>query len=202
MSYYSYQPENGHGLPHDPLAAILGPRPIGWISTRSVEGRDNLAPYSFFSMFNYRPPILGFSSVGWKDTVRNISESGEFIFNLVTRQLADLMNQTSASVEESEFEITGLERLQGSRVRAARVAASPVSIECKLSQLVRLQDLQGQPIDTWMILGVAIAVHIRRDFLEEGIYQTAKAGPVLRAGGAGDYFQIAANQGFFMKRPK
>ncbi len=67
-----YEPRNGHGLPHDPFNAIVGPRPIGWISSQDAEGRHNLAPYSFFNAFNYVPPIIGFSSIGYKDTVRNI----------------------------------------------------------------------------------------------------------------------------------
>lgn len=73
---YFYQPSQGHGLPHDPLNAIIGPRPIGWISSCDKAGQLNLAPYSFFNCFNYRPPIIGFSSNGWKDSVRNITETG------------------------------------------------------------------------------------------------------------------------------
>lgn len=69
MSYY-YEPARGHGLPHDPLNAIIGPRPIGWIASQDGAGHRNLAPYSFFNCFNYRPPIIGFSSNGWKDSVK------------------------------------------------------------------------------------------------------------------------------------
>jgi flavin reductase (DIM6/NTAB) family NADH-FMN oxidoreductase RutF len=72
---YFYQPSQGHGLPHDPLNAIIGPRPIGWIASQDAEGQRNLAPYSFFNCFNYRPPIIGFASSGWKDSVRNIVET-------------------------------------------------------------------------------------------------------------------------------
>ena len=84
---YFYQPSQGHGLPHDPLNAIIGPRPIGWISSCDQDGQLNLAPYSFFNCFNYRPPIIGFSSNGWKDSVRNITETGEFVWNLATREI-------------------------------------------------------------------------------------------------------------------
>jgi len=76
---HSYQPRVGHFLPHDPIASILGPRPIGWISSRDADGRLNLAPYSFFNIFNYRPPIVAFSSVGEKDSVRNCRAVGEFV---------------------------------------------------------------------------------------------------------------------------
>jgi len=77
--FYSYEPKNGHGLPHDPFNSIVGPRAIGWISTKSRVGVCNLAPYSFFNAFNYVPPIIGFSSIGYKDTVRNVQETGEFV---------------------------------------------------------------------------------------------------------------------------
>lgn len=107
---YFYQPSLGHGLPHDPLNAIIGPRPIGWISSCDNAGQLNLAPYSFFNCFNYRPPIIGFSSNGWKDSVRNITETGEFVWNLATRDLAEAMNATSAMLphDENEFTFAGL----------------------------------------------------------------------------------------------
>jgi len=91
-SYY-YEPAKGHGLPHDPFNAIVGPRPIGWISSHDSEGHLNLAPYSFFNAFNYIPPIIGFSSVGRKDSLNNIEQTGEFVWNLATRPLAEQMTQ-------------------------------------------------------------------------------------------------------------
>ena len=94
---HSYRPAEGHGLPHDPFNAIVGPRPIGWISTKGGTGRVNLAPYSFFNAFNYTPPIIGFASIGHKDTVRNIEATGEFVWNLVTRPLAEAMRGWLAS---------------------------------------------------------------------------------------------------------
>ena len=93
-----YEPANGHGLPHDPFNAIVGPRPIGWISSHDQAGRLNLAPYSFFNAFNYVPPIIGFSSVGRKDSLNNIEQTGEFVWNLATRPLAEQMNQSCAAV--------------------------------------------------------------------------------------------------------
>ena len=85
---HTYEPAKGHGLKHDPLTAIIAPRPIGWVASMGAKGNVNLAPYSFFNIFNYKPPILAFSSNGWKDTVRNIEETGEFTWNLVTMPLA------------------------------------------------------------------------------------------------------------------
>src|SRR3954462_3300135 len=80
-----YEPKNGHGLKHDPFNAIIAPRPIGWISSRDSSGNINLAPYSFFTGFCYIPPIIGFSSTSWKDTVENVQQTGEFVWNLATR---------------------------------------------------------------------------------------------------------------------
>ena len=100
---HTYVPAQGHGLPHDPFNAIVGPRPIGWISSRSRSGAVNLAPYSFFNGFNYTPPIIGFCSIGYKDTVRNIEETREFVWNLVTRDLAEAMNASCANVPPEVF---------------------------------------------------------------------------------------------------
>lgn len=112
--FHSYEPRQGHRLPHDPLNMIVAPRPIGWISTRSASGALNLAPYSFFNAFNYKPPIIGFSSIGHKDSVRNVEQTREFAWNLVTLPLAEAMNQTSAPLlpEASEFDFAGLTPLK------------------------------------------------------------------------------------------
>ena len=110
-TFHFYEPANGHGLPHDPFNAIVGPRPIGWIGSRSADGIVNLAPYSFFNAFNYTPPIVGFASIGWKDSVRNIESTGVFTWNLATRPLAEAMNASAALVpqEVDEFELAGLQ---------------------------------------------------------------------------------------------
>src|SRR5580704_2788636 len=94
--FHFYEPSQGHNLPHDPFKAIVAPRPIGWISTSDANGRVNLAPYSFFNAVCDQPPMVMFSSGGWKDSVANIQATGEFVCNLVTRALAGQMNQTSA----------------------------------------------------------------------------------------------------------
>jgi flavin reductase (DIM6/NTAB) family NADH-FMN oxidoreductase RutF len=199
-----YEPRDGHRLPHDPFNAIVGPRPIGWISSRSLDGHLNLAPYSFFNAFNYTPPLIGFSSIGYKDTVRNIEETGEFVWNLVTRDLAEAMNQTCASVppEVNEFELAGLTPLASRLVKVPRVAESPVAFECRLSQLIQLQGADGQRVDSWLVLGEVVGVHIASELLNEGVYDTAAAKPVLRGGGAADYFEITAEQRFRMFRPR
>ncbi|WP_417642162.1 flavin reductase family protein [Enterobacter kobei] len=200
---YFYQPAQGHGLPHDPLNAIIGPRPIGWIASQDSQGQRNLAPYSFFNCFNYRPPIIGFSSTGWKDSVRNITETKEFVWNLTTYDLAVRMNESSASLPhgEDEFVRAGLTPVASQVVSVPRVAESPVNFECRLSQCIQLTAADGTPIDNWLVLGEVVGIHIDESLLENGIYQTAKARPVLRAGGPSAYYTIDESQRFDLVRP-
>lgn len=201
---HSYEPRHGHGLRHDPFNAIVGPRPIGWISTASATGQINLAPYSFFNAFNYVPPLIGFASIGYKDTVRNVEETGEFVWNLATRPLAEAMNQTCAPVapEVSEFELAGLTPLASHRIQPPRVLESPVSFECKLTQIVQLQGADGTKVPTWLVLGEVVAVHIDQALLKDGVYDTANAGHILRGGGPADYFTVGPEQLFKMYRPR
>ena len=198
-----YLTAEGTGLPHDPFNAIVGPRPIGWISTVNPEGVRNLAPYSFFNGFNYRPPIIGFSSVGWKDSVANIEATGEFVWNLATRPLAVAMNETSATLphNEDEFIRAGLTAAPSRIVSAPRVAESPVNFECRLSQCIQLTTAEGRAVDTWLVLGEVVAVHIDESLLEDGIYQTARAQPILRAGGPSAYYGIDESLRFDLVRP-
>jgi len=179
-----FEPANGHGLTHDPFNAIVGPRPIGWIGSLNSRGGRNLAPYSFFNAFNYRPPIIGFSSIGWKDTVANIAETKEFSWNLATWPLAKAMNASSATVavEVDEFALASLTPLPGRLIAAPRVKESPVNFECRLTQLM-------------------VAVHIDPGLIKNGVYDTAAGEPILRAGRMGDYAAIRPDAMFEMPRP-
>ena len=198
-----YEPKNGHGLRHDPFNAIVAPRPIGWISSRGAKGNVNLAPYSFFNGFCYIPPIIGFSSISWKDSVQNIQETKEFVWNLATMDLAKQMNATAAHVarDVSEFEIAGLTPASGKLVNVPRVAESPVSFECKLTQIIQLQGADGKKAQAWLTLGEVVAVHIDKAMIRDGIYQTGLAHPIVRAGRKGDYFEIKPENMFEMVRP-
>ena len=198
-----YEPRLGHGLPHDPFNAIVGPRPIGWIASRAADGTANLAPYSFFNAFNYTPPIIGFASNGEKDTLCKVRETGEFVWNLATQALAERMNQTSATVpsEVDEFALAGLMPLASTLVRPPRVLQSPVSFECRHTQTLQLQGIDGVAVPTWLVLGEVVAVHIDKRLLKDGVYDTAGAGNILRGGGPADYFHIGPEQLFRMKRP-
>jgi flavin reductase (DIM6/NTAB) family NADH-FMN oxidoreductase RutF len=188
---------------HDPFNAIIGPRPIGWISTRDANGVQNLAPYSFFNGYNYHPPIIGFASVGWKDSVANIDATGEFVWNLATRQLATAMNETSARLapDEDEFSRSGLIPVPSTLITAPRVLESPVNFECRLTQLIQLEDTQGQSIATWMVFGQIVAVHIDQEWLVDGIYDTAGPRPIMRCGGPANYSEVRPESVFKMARP-
>jgi flavin reductase (DIM6/NTAB) family NADH-FMN oxidoreductase RutF len=201
---YFYEPAHGHGLAHDPMNAIIAPRPIGWISSRDTLGQLNLAPYSFFNLFNYRPPIIGFASGGRKDSVRNIEETGEFGWNLVTRRLAEAMNRTSATVAPhvDEFALAGLTPAPSRLIATPRVAESPVSFECRLTQIVQLQGADGRPVSAWLVLGEVVGVHISTALIRDGLYDTTTARPVVRGGGPTDYFEIDAAARFQMIRPR
>lgn len=198
-----YQPAHGHGLAHDPFNALVAPRPIGWISSRDRNGALNLAPYSFFNAFNYHPPIVAFSSIGYKDSVRNAEETGEFCWNLVTTDLSKAMNETCAAVapEVDEFALSGLTPKPSRIISAPHVAESPVAMECRVSQVLRLTGADGEPVDTWMVFGEVVGVHIAQHLIRDGVYDTAAAGPVMRGGGPADYFTVGPDQKFRMHRP-
>ena len=200
---YFYEPAHGHGLAHDPLNAIVAPRPIGWISSHDADGRTNLAPYSFFNVFHYTPPILGFASNGLKHTVRNVQTTREFCWNLVTRDLAERMNTTSATVpaDVSEFALAGLTPASSRRVSVPRVAETPVSFECRLIDVIQLHTADRAPLDGWLVLGEVVGVHIARTLLVDGTYRNTLAHPVLRGGGPSQYFEITADHEFHMRRP-
>jgi flavin reductase (DIM6/NTAB) family NADH-FMN oxidoreductase RutF len=200
---YFYEPKAGHGLAHDPFNAIVGPRPIGWVSSKGKDGSINLAPYSFFNAFCYTPPMIGFSSIGRKDTLRNIEETGEFVWNLADRELAGAMNQSCAAVPygTDEFVLAGLEKAPAKLMALPMVAAALVNFECKLSEIVTLKSAAGVPSGAYLVLGEVVGVHINPAALRDGVFDTFGAGIILRAGGASAYAEITPGSRFDMKRP-
>lgn len=179
-----YDPRQGHGLPYDPFKAIVAPRPIGWISTVDAAGRPNLAPYSFFSIVQTRPQMVSFASDTLKHSAANAIATGEFVFNLCTRDLFDAMNVTSDAQGEgvNEFAAAGLAEAPCRIVRAPRVAASPAALECKVVHSLQLHDVNGDALDGWLIVGQVVGVHIDDAFLRDGRFDTAAARPVARCG--------------------
>ena len=204
MEPYFYEPARGHGLKHDPFNAIVGPRPIGWVSTLGVDGSRNLAPYSFFNAFCYTPAIIGFSSIGAKDSLRNVRETGEFVWNLVTRDIGAAMNASCAAVPYGvdEFELAGLEAAPSRLVAPPRVAAAKVNFECKVADILRLKSAAGVPADAWLVLGEVVGVHIAPELLKDGVFDTFGAGILLRAGGPSAYAEIAPESRLDMHRPR
>jgi flavin reductase (DIM6/NTAB) family NADH-FMN oxidoreductase RutF len=203
MEPYFYEPARGHGLKHDPFNAIVGPRPIGWVSTMGADGSVNLAPYSFFNAFNYTPPIIGFASNGAKDSLRNARETGEFVWNLVTRELRAAMNESSASVAygQDEFERAGLKKIPARLVKPPLVAGAKVHFECKVADIVQLKSAAGVLANSWLVLGEVVGVHIAPELLKDGVFDTFGAGILLRAGGPTAYAEIKPESRLDMRRP-
>jgi flavin reductase (DIM6/NTAB) family NADH-FMN oxidoreductase RutF len=201
MDQHFYEPRLGHGLPHDPFKAIVAPRPIGWITTVDADGRVNLAPYSFFNAFNSNPPIVGFASEGRKDSLRNVEATGEFVCNLATRPLAEVMNRCSAPLPqgESEMDFAGIESAPSRLVKPPRVANTPAALECRVLQIVAMKDLEGREVNTHLVLGQVVGVHIDRAYLKDGVFDTKAARPIGRCGYRGDYAE--AGEMFEMIRP-
>ena len=198
-----YEPKAGHRLPHDPFNAIVGPRPIGWISSRGADGSVNLAPYSFFNAFNYTPPLIGFSSTSPKDTLKNCHETGEFVWNIVTRPIAEAMNATSiaAPYGTDEFALAGLTPIPSRLVNVPRVAESPVHFECKVCDIYPLRGADGQPAGAWLVVGEVVGVHIDPALLKDGLFDTFGAQIVLRAGGPTAYGALSQDARFDLRRP-
>lgn len=204
QEFHSYRPLDGHRLAHDPLNSLVAPRPIGWIGTVSKDGVANLAPYSFFNLFCYRPPLVGFSSGGEKDSLVNARDTGSFTWNLVSRDLAEAMNATSAEVGDQidEFALAGLEKLASIEIDAPRVAASPVQFECKVTEIHHLTTLSGEASPYWMVFGEVVHIHIDPAHIFDGVYRTTSAAPVSRGGGPADYFEVRDDTLFQMRRPR
>lgn len=198
--YYDTE-KNDHGLPHNPFKAIVAPRPIGWISSQDSDGRANLAPYSFFNCVCDRPPIVLFSSSGYKDSVANVDSTGEFVCNMASWDLKDEMNLSSAAVphETSEFDLTGLEMAPSHLVGPPRVAKAVTALECKHLQTLQMKGLDGKEADSWVVFGQVVGVHIDDNIIVDGRVDVTRYKPLSRLGYM-DYAVI--EQVFEMGRPK
>ncbi len=187
-------------LPNDVFKGLMIPRPIGWISTINHAGEINLAPYSFFNGFFSWPNILGFSSEQRKDSLVFAEESGEFTWNMATWNLRQHMNLSSEALKTgtSEFEYAGLTPIPGKVVKAPRVAESPASLECKVTQIVTLNDLNGSKTSGSVVFGQVVGVHIDPNFITNGQVDATKLKPIARCG-YNEYTVI--NEVFTMERP-
>lgn len=170
-------------LPHDPFKALVAPRPIGWISSVDPEGRVNLAPYSFFNAFSDRPHIVGFSSDGMKDSIRNIEATGAFVCNLVSYSLREAMNQTAKPLPygESEMAAAGIEAAPSKLVKPPRVKDAAWALECTFLRTVPMAPAKGEA-RYFLVLGEVVGIYIDDRFIHEGRVDTAAMQPMARAG--------------------
>lgn len=185
-----YSPErNDHGLPHNPFKSCVVPRPIAWISTMSRAGVANLAPYSQFQNLTFDPPYVLFSANQTtdgrrKDSVVNVEETGEFVYNMTTWDLREAVNRTAAEVapEVDEFELAGLGKAPSLRVKAPRVAESPIQFECIHHQTLRLPG--ASPMGTVdVVIGRVVLVHIHDEVIgADGKVDVLRIRPLARLG--------------------
>lgn len=195
-----YDVAHGHGLPHDPVKALIAPRPIGWICAMNAVGEVNLAPYSFFNQVSDRPHMVMFSSAGRKDAVSFIAETGEFTCSIVSWEQRDAMNRTSAPLPrgQSEFEHAGLQPEPSTLVRPPRVRGAPAALECKLVKIVELTPLEGGEAGYFMAIGQVVGVYIDDRVIQDGYVDTLALQIISRAG-YHDYF--VADHKFALTRP-
>ena len=190
---------------HAWLTPLIAPRPIALVSTLSASGIGNLAPFSFFAMGGQNPQSVAFCPIANrhgepKDTLRNIMETGEFVINVVSRAMAERVNQASGAYppDVDEFDITGFTRAPSAVVRPPRVEEAPAALECRLFQLV-LHGTGGQH-STWVI-GEVLTVHVRDEFLgEDGRPDTARIEPAARLG-RDEWSSVTPDTVFRLPRP-
>lgn len=165
------------------LTSLVVPRPIGWISTRTAEGVDNLAPYSYFNAVSSYPPVVMFSAGRTddgerKDTPRNAIETGEFAVNLVTESVGERMDRSSVRLppDESEFDAAGLDAVEATTVDVPRVAEARACFECSLHDVIEIYD-------NVVVFGEVEHVHVDETLLTDGKPDTRKVDAVGRLGG-------------------
>lgn len=195
-----YRIDMGHGLPHDPFKALVAPRPIGWVSTLSPEGKVNLAPYSFFNIVSESPHMVMFSSARRKDSLTNAELTGEFVCSLASFAQARQVVATSAALPygESEFEHAGLVPSASLVVAPPRVSGAPAALECRYIRTIDLEPLDGAPASHHMVIGQVVAIYIDDAVMKDGYVDTLALQTISR-GGYMDYF--IADHRFDMKRP-
>tara|TARA_Y100000385_G_C13077506_1_gene632162 strand:- start:1415 stop:2020 length:606 start_codon:yes stop_codon:yes gene_type:complete len=197
-----YRPEiDNHGLPHNPFKAIVTPRPVGWISTLDQDGNANLAPYSFFNGVQDIPPMVMYSTTGRKlgideekDSLTNIRETGEFCVSIVSFDLQDAMNISSAHKPrgDDEYKHAGLTKGTPNVVNAPFVAEAPASLECRFFKEIEL------PGHAFVILGEVVGIHIQDQHIRDGLLDITSYKPLARLGYR-DYSTVTET--FSLNRP-
>ncbi len=187
-------------LKHDPVKALVAPRPIGWISTLGRDGVANLAPYSFFNLVASGPSIVAFSSAGRKDSQTNAEQTGEFVCNIASFDQREAVNSSAATLppEIDEFALTGLGTLPSQLIKPPRVKGAPAHLECVYLQTVPLFSKDGVRNGFDLVLGEVVGVHIDDQFVKEGLVDTAAMRLIARLG----YLDYSVTDAVFaLKRP-
>ncbi len=206
MFFRPEQDKSTLGLAFNPIKALVSPRPIGWISTLSPEGVANLAPFSYFQMLIDDPPTLMFSAVGphlegdVKDTPYNVMRTGEFVYNMATWDLREQVNQSSTALARTvdEFEYAGVTKADCQLVKPPRVAESPVSMECRLRQVLHIPSRKPS-VQARIVIGEVVGIHIADKVITDGRVDIRKLRPIARLGYQ-DYALI--EETFEMPRPE
>ena len=191
-------------LTHNPVNALVAPRPIGWIGSTSAAGIKNLAPFSYFNLFSADPPVVGFApnerrEGGSKDSLANVREVPEFTANIVSAPLAQQMNATSAELaaDADEFALCGLTAAESRHVRAPHVAEALAVLECRVHDIIALPRREGGR-SSHLVLGEVIGIHIDDALIDNGRVDVKRLQPVARLGYF-DYCTVADT--FEMQRP-
>lgn len=195
MTFRAIDPTKLEGRePYFLITALVAPRPIAWVSTVSPEGVNNVAPHSYFNVISSNPWILHFTSTGEKDTLRNVRATGDFVINIVGREVVERMNYTSGDLppDESEFEWAGLTPVGSTRVRSPRVGEARASFECTLDDIVSKGN--GN-----MVFGKVELAHVDDGLFVDGRIDPAILKPVGRL--AGSYYSDASEGLFRLERP-
>ena len=184
-------------MAHEPVKASGAPRPIGWIGTTGRDGSRNLSPYSFFNAVGDKPKMVMFSSSGRKDSLRNVEETGVFTASFVSRSLLDQMNASSAAVsyETDEFTLAGLTAVAGKLVDAPYVGEAVAALECRVTKVLTLPDMDGNETDSHAVFGQVVGIHIADTMIRGGRFDLASADPIMRLGymdyaGMGPVFEL------------
>jgi flavin reductase (DIM6/NTAB) family NADH-FMN oxidoreductase RutF len=195
---------NNHGFPHDPFKAIVTPRPIGWIGSVDKGGVANLAPHSYFNAISDNPYFVIFGSITYKDTVRNIEETGDFTCSLVSEDLFDEMNSSSVPADPKidEFNLAGIKKEPGKLVKSSFVKGCTAALECKLWKTIDIPGSDRSKLTgNYSIIGEVIGIHINDKYIKDGMFNTKKVRPIARLGYM-DYGVVGEENIFSKNRPK
>ena len=201
MHYDLEAPRDARSLPHSPLKAIVAPRPIGWISAMSADGRLNLAPYSFFNAV--ADDMVAFSSAGRKDAMTFAEEGGDFVCSLATWDLRAGMNDSSAPLPRGERRVRLREPgdralAQGAHAPGRRLAGRP-RMQVAADGPPRAD--RGRRAELFPVIGQVVSIYLDERFVEDGMLDTAAMQPIMR-GGYFDYFRATPETRFQLRRPK